>query len=458
MRTKLFSAFLLVIFVALISNIIFKEHIMKDFDGYIKGVKEDRLYWAIASIEGSYDNGRWNMHSLANSIHWGMMDGLELRVNDMEGNEIINSLQCSKGRTCEVMDTLSPEMRQKMESLIDIHATEGEFEKHPLYVAGAEIGVLYVRPLKSGGSIKEKENIFKKRGESFMIASFLIAGISALAMALFFSLYLSRPVRRLKLAAEKVAEGDFNIRVKAASKDEMGKLSESFNYMAEALQKGESLRKHLTSNIAHELRTPLAVMKTQLEAMADGIVTNTQEGFENIKHEVERLTRLVEGIEDITKAEASFFSKGEYAAINLKDFFKDIEYAMEPLFHEKGLVITVTDRGYLNVTTDVDKLERIVKNILSNSLKYTERGGAWIDYGREGTGFFIELRDSGIGIPEEEMPNIFLRFYRGKEAIDKGGGIGLAIVKELINIMGGKINASSEVGKGTSFRIWLPIK
>lgn len=450
MRTKLFSAFLLVILIALISNLIFKDHIMKDFDGYIKGVKEDHLYWVLASVEASYQDGKWNMYSLSDAIHWGMMDGLEFRVIDKDGVEVINSHK--------VMDSLPQSMRRRMEKLINVHTAEGEFERYPLYIEGREIGTLYVRPLESGGSIKEKENTFKKRGLSFMIISFLIAGGGALAMAVFFSLYLSRPVRRLKLAAGKVAEGDFNIRVKAVSKDEIGKLSESFNYMAEALQKGETLRKHLTSNIAHELRTPLAVMKAHVEAMVDGVVANTQEGLENIHHEVERLTRLIEGIEDMTKAEASFFSKGEYREINLKDFLKGIEYAMEPLFREKGLVISVADRSAMDVVTDVDKLERIIKNILSNSLKYTEGGGAWIDYGKESSGFFVEVRDSGIGIPEQEIPKIFTRFYRGRDATDKGVGIGLAIVKELIDIMGGKIIVTSTSGGGAAFRVWLPAR
>lgn len=448
MRTKLFSAFLVVIFVALISNLAFKRLIMKDFDGYIKGIKEDRLYWALASIEGSYHNGKWNMYSLSDSIHWGMMDGLEFRVKDKDGNEIINSY--------DVMHSLPPAMKQRMESLINVHTAEGEFGKYPLYSNGKRLGTLYVRPLESGGSIKEKENTFKRRGRNFMLRTFLIAGGSAILMAVFFSLYLSRPVRRLKLAAEKVAGGDFSIRVHPVSKDEIGNLSESFNYMTEALQKGEVLRTHLASNIAHELRTPLAVMRAHVEAMVDGVVTDTREGLDNMHHEVERLTRLVEGIEDFTKAEASFFSKGESKAINLKDLIKNIEYSMEPLFREKGLFITISDRDDITVTTDVDKLERILRNILSNSLKYTLKGGVEVDYNRDAGGFFIQIKDSGIGIADDEMPKIFTRFFRGKGSSDKGIGIGLAIVKELVDIMGGKIEAASVLGKGTTFRMWLP--
>lgn len=450
MRTKLFFAFFLVIFTALVSDFIFERLIMKDFDEYIKGTKEDRLYWVVAAVESAYHDGKWNMKSLADSIHWGMMEGFDLRVTNGEGKEIIDSNA--------VMNSLSPAMKRKMQSLIHLHTAEGEFERYPLYAEGRELGTLLIRPLKSGGVTKEKEMTFKKRGRNFLMMSFFIAGAWAVAMAVFFSLYLSKPLRRLKLAAGKVATGDFSIRVKVSSRDEIGKLAESFNYMAEALQKEDSLRKHLTSNIAHELRTPLAVMKAHVEAMIDGVVEDTGEGLDNIRGEVERLTRLVEGIEDITKAEAGFFSPGEYKGINLKDFLQGIRFAMEPLFLEKRLVVSVTDRGDVDVVTDVEKLEIVVRNILTNSLKYTEGGGAWIDYGKKGTGFFIEVRDTGIGIPEDEKAKIFTRFYRGRDASDRGIGIGLAIVKELVDIMSGKIEVESKVGGGTTFRIWLPVK
>lgn len=148
---------------------------------------------------------------------------------------------------------------------------------------------------------------------------------------MFFSLYLSRPIKKLRHAAERLAKGDFNIRTETADankhipqasyKDEIKSLTDSFNYMAEALQKAEALRKQLSSNIAHELRTPLAIMKAQSEAMIDGLVEDKQAGLRNIKDEIEKLIRLVEGIEDLTKAEASFFTGSEYLALNLKEFW-----------------------------------------------------------------------------------------------------------------------------------------
>lgn len=450
MRTKLFLAFLLVIVTALISNLIFEWLIMKDFDEYAKGTKEDHLYWVLASVEGSYQNGKWDMRSLSDAVHWGMMLGFDIRVEDIEGRMLLDSHS--------VMDSLSPAMTRRMEPMINIHKAEGEFERYPLYMEGKELGALFVRPVQIKGDTGIKEMIFKKRGNYFLTVSFLIAGVGATLLAVYLALYLSRPIKRLKSAADGIAKGDFAIRVTPATGDEIGRLSESFNYMAEALQKEELLRRHLTSNIAHELRTPLAVMKAQAEAMIDGVIEDRSEGLENIRKEIEKLTRLVEGIEDLTKAEASFFTKGEYNTIDLKEFLQGIGSAIDPVFREKGLSFSIMDRGGVKVITDTDKLERVIRNILSNSIKYTEGGGVSIDYGKEGGDFFIKISDTGTGIPEDELQKIFKRFYRGSSATGSGIGVGLAIVKEIVDIMGGRIDVKSNVGEGTLFKVWLPSK
>lgn len=450
MRTKLFLAFLLVIVIALISNLIFERLIMKDFDDYVRGTKEDHLYWVLASVEGSYINGKWDRNSLSESIHWGMMLGFDLRVKDTKGHELMSSIS--------VMESLPPAMKRRMDSMIHLHADESGYEEYPLYAEGSELGRLFVRRLGSAGTLKVKEGIFKERGLNFLKTSFLIAGSGALVIALLLSLYLSNPLKRLKSAAEKVAKGDFSVRVIQTSGDEIGKVSESFNYMADALQKEDLLRKRLASNIAHELRTPLAIMEAQIEAMIDGVIDKNPEGLEKVRDEILGLAKLIEGIEDIAKAEASFFTKGEQRLVNLRAFLKGLEYAMGPAFIEKGLSLSVTDRGDINVITDTEKLDRVLRNILSNALKFTDKGGASLDYGSEGDGFFIELKDTGKGIHEDDMSKIFTRFYRGRNAADNGIGIGLSIVKELVDIMGGRIEAESKAGEGSRFRVWLPVK
>ena len=261
---------------------------------------------------------------------------------------------------------------------------------------------------------------------------------------------------RLKKASEKVAGGDFSVRIESASSDEVGDLAKTFNRMAAIPSKGRELEEALMSNVAHELRTPLTIMKTHVEAMADGIVSDTRKGLFNIEHEIERLIELVKGIEDITAAEASFFAKGESSEINLKELLSGLREDLLSSFQTHELYITILKDTNLNVTTDIEKLERIIRNILSNALKFTDTGGVSIDYGSDARGFFIEVKDTGRGIPKKDLPLIFNRFYRAEESNVEGLGLGLAIVKELVDVMGGEITVKSTEGKETSFRVSLP--
>ncbi|GER92468.1 sensor histidine kinase [hot springs metagenome] len=446
MKTKIFLAFIVVILLVLFSNFIFEWLIIKDFDNYVNGVKEDQFYWILASVEGSYSDGKWDIKALSESIHWAMMFGLDIKILNANGHEIISSR--------EVMESLSDTMKHRMKSLFHTHITEGKYEEYPLYIKDKNIGKLLSRPFEKD-VIKEKEAVFRMRSKNFIIVSFLIAGVGSLIVALFFSQYLSKPLTDLKTAAENIAKGHLDVKITPKTSDEVGKLSESFNIMAESLRKEEELRRHLMSNIAHELRTPLTILKSYIEAIEDG-VTETGKGLENIKDELNRLIRLIKGIEDITTAEASFFVKGEMVEVNLREFLLEISEEVRPAFKEKGLDINIAKEDDLIIVTDIEKLEKIIRNIVSNSLKFTEKGGVWIDYGTEENNFYIEIRDSGRGIPENKMPHIFERFYRIEGSRTNGLGLGLAIVKELVNVMDGMINVQSEVNKGTVFRIYLP--
>jgi len=445
MRNKLFLSFLVVIVLALISNLLYQRFITRDFEDYVSGTKEDRLYWIMASLEGSYADDHWDHAALHDALHWAIMLGFDITIQDMRGEEVINS--------GAVVKMLSPSMKTRMMSLSDLSTASGDYEHYPLYREGNEIGSMLVRQLHRPG-IEEKETIFKQRGRYFLIVSFLIAGGGAILLSLFFSLFFSRPLKKMKNAVEAMAGSDFSVRVSVDTKDELGRLAESFNYMAEVLQREEALRKHLTSNIAHELRTPLTVMKANIEAMSDGIITDQEQGLENIRKETERLIQLVEGIEDITKAEASFFSKKNNATLNLREFLVAISARMSPLASEKGIEITIAGPDNLTVSADPDKLERIIQNILSNAIKYTETGSITISFGAEGRGFFIEISDTGVGIPAEMLGHIFKRFYRGEKS--EGIGLGLSIVKELLDAVGGMVEVKSSEGRGSTFRIWLP--
>lgn len=446
MRTKLFIAFIAVILVALVSNLIYRDMIVRDFEDYVRGSKEDKLYWVLASVEGSYSEGRWNHAALHDALHWGMMLGFDLRIEDSSGKELVGS--------ADIMAMLSGPMKRRMEGIVDLGSARGEYMPYPLFVGGSEIGTLYARELGRYGSIQEKETVFKERGKEFLLISFLIAGGGALFLAVIFVLFLSRPLKKMKQAVDAMADGDFSVRIRSGSRDEIGRLAGSFDFMAEALEREEALRSHLTSNIAHELRTPLTVMKAHTEAMIDGVVEDRTGGLDTLRIEIDKLIRLVEGIEDMTKAEASFFEKKEAHRIDLQEFLSSIVSKNALIASEKGLGLSLSSPGPLTVLTDPDKLERIVQNLVSNAIKYTDSGEVRIRFGSEKELYFIEVQDTGAGIPAEEHGLVFRRFYKSEKS--GGIGLGLAIVNELVRTLGGSLALRSAPGEGSTFTVLLP--
>jgi two-component system sensor histidine kinase BaeS len=446
MKTKLFLAFLAVILIALVSNFIFRSLIESDFDEYVRGSREDQLYWVLAAIEGSYGSGQWNQHQLNETVHWGVMLGFDLRVLDTNGEQL--------AATDDVIDGLEANMRRRMESIIDVTSPAGAFERYPLFVRGEEIGILMVREMKRRGNVAEKERIFKKRGEEFLITSFLIAGGGAVFLSLIFSLFLTNPIKKLKEATEMIAEGSFDVTVEVSSRDEIGQLADSFNFMSQALKREDMIRKRLASNIAHELRTPLTIMKANLEGMADGIVEQTDQQIESLKEEVERLIWLVEGVEDMTRAEATFLRKDIMETIDLQELIEAEIMNLEKIIKERNVDIRCLTHGPLEVVTDREKLKSIVKNLITNALKFTDKGEIAIDIGTEKDTFYVSITDTGRGMHEGEVAQIFERHYKGVGS--KGMGIGLSIVKELVDALGGTIEVRSAVGQGSMFRVSLP--
>ncbi len=453
MRTKIFLSFILIISLALLSNIVFERLILGDFDDFLRGEEEDHIYWIMASVEGSFKENKWDRVELSEAFHWGVMLGFDMYVEDISGSNVLSS--------SEVLSTLNPNMLNRMNALFELPNSTDEYTWYPLYIKGDEIGKLYIKPLKRLGLIPAKKEVFRKRGREFLIISFLIAGSGALFLSVIFTIFLSNPLRRLTTQAEKIAKGDFSTQETKPNrssffhtKDEIDRLTETFQYMAEALRREDSLRKHLTSNITHELRTPLTIIKGNLEAIEDGVISDPQIIIKNINSEIQRIISLVEGIEDITRAEASFFKKGNLEEIDLKEFVKSAISSMEKMITEKELSLKMEGPSIM-VKTYPEKLHIILKNLLTNAYKFTSKGGATISWDRckrNGTeGFYIVVEDTGKSIAKEELPKIFQRFYKGKDS--DGRGLGLAIVKELIDVMDGKVDVESNIDEGTRFTI-----
>lgn len=296
--------------------------------------------------------------------------------------------------------------------------------------------------------------------------SLWLAGLGAVLAAALISLlivrYVTLPVGRLRRAAAAVAGGDLSARVEATSSDELGELANSFNHMAESLARQEAVRRTLMQDIAHELRTPLTVMQGTLEALQDGVLEPTPERLESCRQEVALLSRLVDDLRDLSLAEAGQLRLHKMA-VDLLPFLERAVATHQAQARQRGVSLSLaTSLPAAPVEADLQRLDQVVGNLLSNALRHTPQGGSiTVSVSKDGHRAVVSVADTGGGIPPEELPRVFDRFYRGDPSRSRatgGSGLGLSIVKGLVEMHGGQVWAESTVGQGSRFSFSLPLK
>jgi len=293
-------------------------------------------------------------------------------------------------------------------------------------------------------------------------ASWIIAVLS-LALAALVAVVLARvflqPLKRLAEATHRLAAGAYGTRVPVRSRDELGRLAEDFNRLAQALERNEQLRRRFMADVSHELRTPLAVLKAQLEALEDGVRPLTRESLGALNGEVAALGKLVEDLYQLALADVGALAYRKEPA----DAAELLEQAVESFaarIEERRLAIDKQWTQGARVFADTDRLVQAFRNLLENSLRYTDPGGRLrIGARREGSRVVIEFEDSAPGVPAEAMPHLFERFYRvegSRSRANGGAGLGLAIVRSVIEAHGGEIAALGSALGGLAVRISLP--
>ena len=298
------------------------------------------------------------------------------------------------------------------------------------------------------------------------------AALAALIAAILASFFISRqvvtPMLHMMSLSQRIAEGEYQERLalpggqQADQTDELGQLALRFNQMADKLEKTETIRRQLIGDVTHELRTPLTAVKGYLEGLMDGVLPADPETYEQIHSEIDRLQRLVNDLQELSRVEAGAFQLN-LAPVPPERLIERIQSTLGRQFEDKNIqLVTDVETGLPNLFVDKDRIIQVLTNLAGNALQYTPNGGkVSISVRREKSEILFAVKDTGIGLSTEQLTFIFNRFYRTDKSRNRasgGSGIGLTIAKALVQAHQGKIWAESNgEGKGSTFSFLIPL-
>ena len=334
-------------------------------------------------------------------------------------------------------------------------AADGPQSSLPVVVRGQRVGTAVVR--STGAGLNAADRVLETALLRAIAGAAGLAALLALLTGLAVARRITRPVTRLIAVTRAMAAGDRAARVgEIRAAGELRELAAAFDQMAGALDRQEQIRRNLVADVAHELRTPIAILQAGHEALLDGVAEPTPAELGSLRDEVLRLARMVGDLQTLAAADA--------AALNLTrrrcDLAELAATAADSLarrFEAAGITLD-RELAASPVLADPHWLHQVITNLLTNALKFTPAGGrVTIGAGPSGAAAVLRVTDTGTGIPADELPRIFDRFFRGQQATQiSGTGIGLAVAAEVVQAHGGTLTASSEPGQGTRITLTLP--
>jgi len=414
------------------------------FTNYLQAQQQGRQTDLVRSLQDSYTRmDGWDSTDLKSLSALALSDGGELRLLDMAGSIVWEPSATPAGKAMAEMH------RQMLGG-----GPLGSEQALAVKVDGQQVGTVVVRLPEPG--LNEQDLSFRSSVNRLLLLGGVIACLLALGLGVVLARRATLPARDLTRAAQALAAGDRSRRVTVGATTELGEMGEAFNTMAGTIEEEDRLRRIFATDVAHELRTPLAILRTQVEALQDGVSEPSPEVFSSLHEETLRLTRLVQDLETLASAEAARFSLAP----------RDVE--MLPLLeaaatefagpYDSKDVKLETDLHTVRACADPTRVSQIVSNLLSNALKFTPSGQAVrLSLRAEGEWAVLEVADTGAGIPADELDHVFDRFYRGRDTRTSGSGIGLTVVRELTQAHGGSIEVASEPSGGTRFTVRLPV-
>lgn len=454
-KLSLTIALIVLLTVALIS-FLSNYLIQNQFKSYVTAQQEKTAEQIVQSISVQYDPAAdsWNADFIHTIGMYALYDGYIVKVYDKGGNPVWDAETCDMSLCTRVMDDISHRM------MMEFPEVNGEFTTRtfPVIQDEKEIGTVtigYFGPF----FFSEDDFLFLDALNKILAAVGALSLLLAVVAGIFLARHLSKPILETVNAAQDIADGKYETRIREGTgTKEVDQLVDSINYLAQCLAKQEALRRQLTADVAHELRTPLTTVQTHLEAILEGVWEPTRERLESCYDEMNRLSSLVSDLERLASVESGNLKLNK-TQISLRELADKILRDFEKEWKDKRLDVGAEGDCSL-VHADRDRISQVLINLISNAVKYTPDGGKIrVFLSDRPDSVVLHIQDTGIGIPEEELPYIFERFYRADKSRNRntgGSGIGLAIVKSIVSAHGGTIDVESRLGEGSNFIVTLP--
>lgn len=330
----------------------------------------------------------------------------------------------------------------------------------PIMVNGEKVGTVLVRVPGSETLLTKFDEDFRDKSYSAMIFAAVIALIIAMIVGAIFSRAIVTPIKKITNAAKALKEGDYSARTGLSGSDEIARLGNMFDLMADSVEANRKLERRLVTDVAHELRTPLMAIQSTVEAMIDGVFEPDEERLETLNSEVQRLSRLVDALLKLSRLE-SRTKPIERKKVDLTEMLSAVVQTHQAYIHDAGLSLEFEYDPHVYVFGDADLLRQATANLISNAVRYTPEGGTITVKAHKGDLMGqIVVQDTGIGLTPEEAKMVFQRFWRadsGRARATGGLGIGLSVVKEIVDQHSGWVRVEGHPNEGACFTIYIPL-
>lgn len=430
----------IILFMMALINISFN----RAFESYLSQQNISQIEDLVGEIENLYGEGGFSNRDIASLNRLANRNKYDIRVMDSDRNLIVEST----ARNMMHRNHMGGMFRGDRSDY-----NVSEFKRGDIIV---EIGYIgnYV--------FTNQEALFQRNIQIAVIAGGVLLILFSLIISYVVSNRLSYPIRAIKGVAEEIEIGNFSVRYLSKHSDpiEIYELSESINSMSSRLKYQEQLRSQLTSDMAHEIRTPLTILQGQVEAMICGVWELDKTNLESLYDELLRMNVMVDKLRDIHLLESKA-NLLKLEKVVLSEEIETVVKSLRPVFVEKNISIDLELEAGLTADADRDKFKQILYNLLMNAFKYSSESSKIVVNLYREDGMVIEVMDEGSGISKEDIKSIFERFYRGDKSRNKetgGLGLGLSIVKALVELHGWQILVESELGVGSAFKIKIPKK